>query len=74
MSSVADAVRFCFPTAPIGPEATTDFPLYARNESQFARGKVRHGEEERVASPVQATFKAICVSYAPDWIIVTVLW
>ncbi|KAE8541513.1 hypothetical protein D1P53_002875 [Cryptococcus gattii VGV] len=74
MSSVADAVRFCFPTAPIGPGATTDFPLYARNESQLARGKVRNAEEERVASPVQATFKAICASYAPDWIIVIVLW
>ncbi|OWZ36704.1 PAP2 domain-containing protein [Cryptococcus neoformans C23] len=74
MSSVADAVRFCFPTAPIGPEAETDFPLYARNESQLARGKVRHEEEERIASPVQATFKAICASYAPDWIIVFVLW
>ncbi|ODN82821.1 hypothetical protein L202_01088 [Cryptococcus amylolentus CBS 6039] len=76
MSIIPEAVRFCFPAAPIGSAANPDLPLYTRNDSTIpkGRGKVRDEEEERVAATVKATYKTVFASYAIDWIFIFALW
>ncbi|WRT70585.1 uncharacterized protein IL334_007583 [Kwoniella shivajii] len=72
MSVFTDAVHFFFPKAPIGRNATTDYPLYTRDETP-GKSRTRTKLEEGYGR-VKVTFKAVLASYAPDWILALVLW
>ncbi|WWC92173.1 uncharacterized protein L201_007127 [Kwoniella dendrophila CBS 6074] len=73
MSSFAEGVRFFFPAAPIGKNATREYPLYTRDES--TRLNTKSGQKEGSDhGKAKISFKTVVASYAPDWILAFTLW
>ncbi|WWD08361.1 hypothetical protein V865_006473 [Kwoniella europaea PYCC6329] len=73
MSVITEAVRFFFPAAPIGRHASTDYPLYTRDDPSSHPTRQRQ-KEDNDHGRVKIGFKTVVASYAPDWILALVLW